>query len=267
MQLNRCWLMELEEVDGITSKRSAQQLKAFLSKSCDVFRAPYAAKPASHPRQQVLFATTNEDRFLVDATGERRWWVADVGGPVDHERIRADRDLIWASVLHAIDCGEDYRLLPVDYPKSAENAGSASRESVIADEIETWLGEKPWVTERVILSEVLGLEISELGRTGPKSGVIREVGETLKRLGWSRAKQAVRDLCGQKNARDVWFAPGVTPTKSGPRLLEMFEKRKLPVPVFSEIQGRITFSKIFSPVNASDAKSIDAQIDQRIWDG
>ena len=266
MQLNRCWLMELEEVDGVTSKRSAQQLKAFLSKSCDVYRAPYAAKPASHPRQQVLFATTNEDRFLIDATGERRWWVADVDGPIDHERIRADRDLIWASVLHAIDSGEDYRLLPVDYAKSAENASSASKESALMDQLESWLGDKPWVTERVILSEVLNLEGHEVAKTGPKAGVVREVTEVLKRLGWTRAKQAVRDLCGQKNTRDVWFAPGVTPTRSGPRMLEMFEERKLPVPVFSEILCRISFSKVLTEANASDSRPLAEVLDQREWD-
>ena len=43
----------------------------------------------------MLFATTNEERFLTDDTGNRRWLPVEIE-QVDRERIAADRAQLWA---------------------------------------------------------------------------------------------------------------------------------------------------------------------------
>ena len=66
--------MEWAELDHITNKRHAGQVKAFLSQSTDMFRVP-GAKQRGISRRGIIVGSTNRDEFLVDDTGNRRFWV------------------------------------------------------------------------------------------------------------------------------------------------------------------------------------------------
>ena len=64
---------ELGELDA-TFKRDIPAFKAFISKQEDDIRHPYAAKSSKHPRRTVFCATVNQTKFLVDQTGNSRFW-------------------------------------------------------------------------------------------------------------------------------------------------------------------------------------------------
>jgi len=68
---------ELGELDA-TFKRDIPSLKAFISKHNDEIRHPYAAKTSLHPRRTVFCATVNQTNFLVDQTGNSRFWPVSV---------------------------------------------------------------------------------------------------------------------------------------------------------------------------------------------
>ena len=78
MVLHRSWIMEWAELDHITNKRHAGQVKAFLSQSTDMFRVPYGKATEAFPRRGIIVGSTNRDEFLVDDTGNRRFWVIPV---------------------------------------------------------------------------------------------------------------------------------------------------------------------------------------------
>ena len=72
MVLHRSWIMEWAELDHITNKRHARQVKAFLSQSTDMFRVPYGKTTEAFPRRGIIVGSTNRtDGFLVDDTGNR----------------------------------------------------------------------------------------------------------------------------------------------------------------------------------------------------
>jgi putative DNA primase/helicase len=71
-------ITELGEIDSTTSRSHIGMLKAFLTSSTDVVRLPYAAKDTSFPRRTVFVGTVNGTGFLVDDTGNRRFWVLEV---------------------------------------------------------------------------------------------------------------------------------------------------------------------------------------------
>jgi len=74
------WIVELGELDSV-KKSDATAFKAFISKTSDDYRKPYAIDSTSHPRQCVFAGTTNEMAgFLRDDTGERRYWVMPCAG-------------------------------------------------------------------------------------------------------------------------------------------------------------------------------------------
>ena len=82
MVLHRSWIMEWAELDHITNKRHAGQVKAFLSQSTDMFRVPYGKTTEAFPRRGIIVGSTNRtDGFLVDDTGSRRFWVIPVKAP------------------------------------------------------------------------------------------------------------------------------------------------------------------------------------------
>lgn len=72
-QLQGAWIMEIGELAGL-KKAEVESIKDFISKDVDMFRVAYGRKNEKFPRQTVFFGTTNEDNFLRDATGNRRFW-------------------------------------------------------------------------------------------------------------------------------------------------------------------------------------------------
>ena len=114
MVLHRSWIMEWAELDHITNKRQAGLIKAFLSQSTDMFRVPYGKTAEVFPRRGIIVGSTNSDEFLVDETGNRRFWVIPVGvthsQPIDVDMLMKEVDAIWASAVHAFQNDEPYAL-------------------------------------------------------------------------------------------------------------------------------------------------------------
>jgi putative DNA primase/helicase len=77
-QLTAAWIVEFAEVDGMIQANSAEKLKGFLTRAKDRYRTPYAVRHEDHQRRTAYAGTTNADTFLVDPSGNRRWWVVDV---------------------------------------------------------------------------------------------------------------------------------------------------------------------------------------------
>lgn len=70
-------LCELGELDS-TFRREISALKAFLSSETDKIRQPYATKASYYPRRTIFCGTVNEQDFLVDQTGNSRFWPVSV---------------------------------------------------------------------------------------------------------------------------------------------------------------------------------------------
>jgi hypothetical protein len=77
-----------------------ETLKTFLSTSTDSVRLPYMARSGIYPRACVFIGTTNEDEYLVDQTGNRRFWPVTCG-VVDVGYVDEVRDQVYAEALVA----------------------------------------------------------------------------------------------------------------------------------------------------------------------
>ena len=66
------WIFELKELTA-TRKADVSSIKSFVDTAVDTRRAPFARRATTFKRQCVLFGTTNDDSFLSDATGNRRF--------------------------------------------------------------------------------------------------------------------------------------------------------------------------------------------------
>lgn len=73
------WIIELGELEGLR-KADVNAVKHFVSKTEDRFRVAYGKRVEHFPRRCVFFGTTNEEDFLRDVTGNRRFWVVNCKG-------------------------------------------------------------------------------------------------------------------------------------------------------------------------------------------
>lgn len=111
-QLQGYWIIEMGEM-AATRKAEIEQIKQFISKKSDNFRSAYARRTQDHPRQCAFFGSTNDEEFMRDPTGGRRFWPVTV----TNEGIkRADFlteeivDQIWAEIVTRYNAGEPWYL-------------------------------------------------------------------------------------------------------------------------------------------------------------
>ena len=82
MILHRSWIMEFSEMDYLTTRKQAGEVKAFLSQATDIFRVPYGKSTEVFKRRGIIVGTSNKtDGLLLDDSGNRRFWV--IHSPLD----------------------------------------------------------------------------------------------------------------------------------------------------------------------------------------
>jgi len=82
----RSWIVELGELER-TNKNSQGSLKAFITKSIDTVRPPYARNDIKKPRQTHFIATVNGTNFLKDETGSSRFVVIAMNKAADMDQL------------------------------------------------------------------------------------------------------------------------------------------------------------------------------------
>lgn len=106
----RFFISELAELDGTFRRADIAALKGFLTDGVDVVRLPYARRDTPFARRTIFCASVNDDRYLVDETGNRRFWTIPVtrcsvlSAPVMQQ--------VWAQYLHKYKEGERWGLDP-----------------------------------------------------------------------------------------------------------------------------------------------------------
>lgn len=219
------WLVELAELSALR-KSDVEAVKNFISKREDTYRGAYARRVKTHKRQCVFFGSTNDDEFLKDATGNRRFF------PVEVKRTRKTRlifepefdavvDQLWAEAMEGYMLGEGLTL-----SDEAEAIAGGTREEFtertpIQGLIEEYLDrlfpadyEDRFLAQRLdFLNGDLGEEGTEtknsfslielwteaLGRRKDEYTVVkaRELSNAVKALkGWKRDKQARQKIYG-----------------------------------------------------------------------
>lgn len=114
LSIQGSWICEVAELSAM-SKSSIEEIKAFLSTTVDKIRKPYDRYTSTLPRSSVFLGTTNDDEFLKDQTGNRRFW------PVGTSKDKATKNVfteltstevgqIWAEAKRAYDNGESLLL-------------------------------------------------------------------------------------------------------------------------------------------------------------
>lgn len=184
------WLVELGEIDATFRKADVAQLKAFLTRSRDVFRRAYARRESVYARKTVFFASVNPQFYLNDPTGNRRFWTVSCTH-LDHSH-NLDMQQVWAEFLDLYKNGEGFYLTPDEFSALNELNESFTSVDPIQEKIErlyTWDALPAfweWKTATEILISV-GFDRPNKSDVTRAASVIRKLnGGQAKRQGSSR---------------------------------------------------------------------------------
>lgn len=94
-------VIELSEGQSNASV-DVKKMKSIITKRKDTYRSPYGRTSTDHPRRSVFCMTTNDDDYLKDTTGDRRWWPVTSVGQADVQWVTDNRDQMFAEAYHRI---------------------------------------------------------------------------------------------------------------------------------------------------------------------
>jgi putative DNA primase/helicase len=103
------WIVEIGELDS-SFKKDIARLKGFLTSDFDKIRRPYARAESEYQRRTVFFATVNDHNFLVDQTGNSRWWTIAVKSLNYQHKL--DMQQVFAELAIDFYAGEQWWLTP-----------------------------------------------------------------------------------------------------------------------------------------------------------
>ena len=147
-QVQGVWIMEVGELAGMR-KAEAETIKLYITKQVDRFRPAYGRRMQEFPRQCIFIGTTNENQFLRDTTGNRRFWVVDTPNePARDFWAELTPDTIrqiWAEAVELYKAGETL-YLPKDLEAVAREVQEVYEEEnprtgIIADYLDRLLPE------------------------------------------------------------------------------------------------------------------------------
>jgi predicted P-loop ATPase len=107
--LHGVWIFLFDELDSL-KRGDLTKTKNFISAMKDHYRPSYGRAARDFLRQNVFAGSTNELDYLVDRTGNRRYWPFRVVGVIDLAGLARDRDLLWAEALHRFRDGEPWHV-------------------------------------------------------------------------------------------------------------------------------------------------------------
>jgi len=170
------WIVEIGELDS-SFRKDVARLKGLLTADADKLRPPYARTEVEYDRRTVFAATVNDEAFLVDQTGNSRFWTIAVER-IDHDH-GIDTQQVFAQLKVLFDDGEQWWLTQDEDEALARynlrhRAVSAIRERVL-DHIDlerATEGDATYMTASQLLREV--------GLNYPTNAQAKECGATLR---------------------------------------------------------------------------------------
>lgn len=190
LQLEDVWLYEVSELDSF-SRADTTAVKQFLTTLNDKFRGVYERRSKRRPRQVVMSGTTNQDRYLRDMTGNRRFWPVSVGDQVDLDRLREWRDQLFAQAFAEVQAGA--RWWPTR-EEEREHFIPAQDNRVIVD---PWLDEiakrlesdKQYDRRTFTTAELLGVLGVSADKIDNAGQMAKRIEQIMQALGWTRARE------------------------------------------------------------------------------
>lgn len=168
------WISEFGEIDDYIKRENINAFKNFVTQSIDIQRKMWSTTILEQPRRSVFYGTTNKREFLIDDTGESRFWVIPLLS-VDFDKLNEFQQkycvMLWGELQHNLKQGNVAPYLtPAELDQlekyNSKHKKQSSTELLILD----WLDDLPeaeweeWTVTEV--NKAIGKDTKELNMTG-----------------------------------------------------------------------------------------------------
>ncbi len=201
MVMHKKWCTELAELDHTTGSKAIERVKAFLSSSEDVFRPPYGKTALTFKRSGFLVGTTNQESFLFDTTGSRRFWPIHCA-TIKLTKLDDWRTQLWAEAMDLVSNNVPHWL---DATQDGLRARDASRFEAedpwgqqVDDAVEALTRLGKYKSDGYSLAQLL----TNMGiPTGQQTNAAAQrLGKLIRKSGWVRTLKGDRRLA-------TWIPP------------------------------------------------------------
>jgi|GEM_PF-1150687 len=182
LQTHGVWIIEVAELNSMT-KAEVEGVKAFMSRTTERYRPPYAGRLVNIPRQCIFAATTNQDVWNRDETGARRFWPVTCGA-IDQKALERDCPQLWAEARVRFEQGEAWWLDQQEVVATAQEEQAARyREDPWDVLVRTFLRDVEEVSIDRIMSDCLDIQKGRFSQADAN-----RVAAILRVQGWKRHK-------------------------------------------------------------------------------
>jgi putative DNA primase/helicase len=193
------WLYEIAELDAM-DRATITGIKAFMSGCMDRFREPYARRMCNVLRTCAFGATTNQNAYFRDKSGNRRFWPVRVGDFIDLIALAKDRDQLFAEAVwmyradvqwHPTMEEENRMLKPQQEEREIPDEWTGQiydyLEGINERGLENAVLRKDRTTAREILKNALFMDIAKISQANTET---MRIGYIMRKLGWTKKRQS-----------------------------------------------------------------------------
>ena len=195
MQIQTHWIIEVAELENLTTKNEAGEIKALLTSCVDEFVPPYGRKLTRGDRPSVMAGTCNKDSFLNDPTGGRRFNIITLlnkmNEKINTELVTTERDNIWKAAIAAYRSGQANYLSAEDVQLSEEYNSDYQIENPYYSKLAEWINSAPdlfTLRQALEYSKIIGTD--EI----PKKYDQQLAGEALRELGFNKVQKRINGV-------------------------------------------------------------------------
>ena len=170
------WLVEIPDMVGFGRREHTQIISAITTRS-DPYRASYGRHAEDHPRVTIFVATSENDEYLKDSRGVRRYWPVRCAD-IDLEALAAVREQLFAEAVTGFKAGAHWHDMPAD--ETAAEQAERQESDVWLERIANYCDARDFVTVAEVSLHCLEMEVARQDQQSSN-----RVARCLKSLGYS----------------------------------------------------------------------------------
>lgn len=185
----QCMIINLDELENLT-RRDAGSIKEIITKGAIKVRSPYAHFSEDMVRRASFAGSVNQDSFLTDPTGSRRFLCHEVESINYDYKVHIDnayaqaRSMYMSGYRYHFDRTEEAEIMSrnAQFTVPSIEDGFLARHFAVTDEMDA--------TDILTSTELL-VKLHELSdqKLGVTNSTLQRLGKTLARFGYTRVKR------------------------------------------------------------------------------
>lgn len=196
------WICEISELAAMTKAKEVEAVKAFITRQKDNYRKPYDRNVDDRPRQCIFIGSTNNPNFLIDLTGNRRFYPVQThfNGYELYDDEANCREYILQCWAEAMVKYKEHRM-PNYARRDLINEYRKAQDDALQDDwrigaVQTYLDDKPvgaFVCIKELMTEVISPDHEHPQNPTPKDS--KDLGIMMSLMdGWEKSPQMKHTL-------------------------------------------------------------------------